>query len=298
VPDYGHDLMFGVSVPPVAARAEAILALAESADLAGLDLFSIQDHPYQPAFLETWTLMSVIAARTDRVRILPNVLNLPLRPPAVLARAAASLDILSGGRVELALGAGYFWDAIAAMGGPRRGPGEALAALEEAIGVIRALWTPGRGARFEGRHYRLDGAKPGPFPVHPMGIWLGVYRDRALGLTGRLADAWLPSAPYAPPERLTRMNQLVDDGALAAERDPRDIRRMYNVAGSFSGSGREFLQGPVEAWVEQLAELALTEGIGGFIMSTEDDADLRRFAEEVAGGVRQLVERERGRPPT
>ena len=74
------------------------------------------------------------------IRLTPNVLNLPLRPPAVLARSAASLDLLSGGRLELGLGAGAFWDAIEAMGGPRRSPGAGSRALAEAIEIIRATW--------------------------------------------------------------------------------------------------------------------------------------------------------------
>src|SRR5690606_32092154 len=140
--------------------------------------------------------------RTGRVRIFPSVANLPLRPPAVLARAAASLDLLSGGRVELGLGAGTFWDAIAAMGGPRRAPRDAVDALAEAIEVIRALWTPGRGVRFDGAHYRLAGAKPGPVPAHRIGIWLGALKPRMLRLTGRTADGLVVSSPYVPPERL------------------------------------------------------------------------------------------------
>ena len=93
-----------------------MVALAGVAEAAGLELLSFQDHPYQPAFLDTWTLLSFLAARTERVRLAPNVLNLPLRPPAMVARSAASLDLLSGGRVELGLGAGAFWEAIEAMG--------------------------------------------------------------------------------------------------------------------------------------------------------------------------------------
>src|SRR5690606_31569107 len=133
---------------------------------------------------------SYIASRTERVHLVPNVLNLPLRPPAVLARAAASLDLLSGGRLALGLGAGAFWDGIAAMGGPRRSPGEAVAALEEAIAIIRALWdTETRGGvRFEGAHYRVSGAKRGPAPAHDIGIWVGAYKPRMLRLTGRLGD--------------------------------------------------------------------------------------------------------------
>ncbi|MCO1656203.1 LLM class flavin-dependent oxidoreductase [Pseudonocardia sp. S2-4] len=293
MPDLGHDLAFGTFITPAADRAEQALALAELTEQVGLDLVSVQDHPYQPAHLDAWTLLSVIAARTRSVAVLPNVANLPLRPPAVLARSAASLDILSGGRVELGLGAGAFWDAIAAQGGPRRTPGESLTALAEAIGVIRALWTPGRGARTAGEHYRLAGAKPGPFPVHDIGIWLGVYKPRGLRLTGRAADGWLPSSPYLPPEQLAAAGAVIDEAARAAGREPSAVRRLYNVVGTFEGTGREFLQGPPEVWVEQLAELALTEGVSGFILMADSPDLIRRYAAEVAPAVRELVAAER-----
>src|SRR6266516_3093407 len=118
--DYGHELLFGTFLTPLADQAAQVVRLAERTELAGLDLVTMQDHPYQPRFLDTWTLLSVIAGRTSTVRLAPNVANLPLRPPAMLARAAASLDILSGGRAELGLGTGAFWDAIVGMGAPRR----------------------------------------------------------------------------------------------------------------------------------------------------------------------------------
>ncbi len=295
VPDHGHDLQFGTFLPPAADTAADALRLASLTEELGLDLVSVQDHPYQGGFLDAWTLLSVIAARTSRVTVFPNVANLPLRPPAVLARAAASLDILSGGRVELGLGAGAFWDAIAGMGGPRRTPGESLAALDEAITVIRALWTPGRGVRFAGEHHQLRGAHPGPTPPHPIGIWLGGYRPRMLGLVGRSADGWLPSSPYLPPDALAEANRRIDDAAADAGRDPAAIRRVYNVAGTFTGSGDEFLKGPAAVWVEQLAELALTEGISGFVLMVDAgrDDDLRRFATDVAPAVRELVAAER-----
>jgi hypothetical protein len=297
MPDYGHQLEFGVFLPPAAEQFGETLQLAQAADVLGLELVSVQDHPYQAAFLDTWTLLSVIAAATGNARVFPNVANLPLRPPAVLARSAASLDIITGGRVELGLGAGAFWDAIEAMGGPRRTPGESVEALGEAIAVIRTLWTPGRGARFAGRHYSLNGTHPGPFPVHPIGIWLGAYKKRMLQLTGRVADGWLPSSPYAPPEQLAAMNQVIDDAAEEAGRSPADVRRLYNVAGSFTGKG--FLHGPAKVWVEQLAELALTEGVSGFVLMVDSggEDDLRRFAEEVAPGVRELVDQERDLVP-
>jgi hemerythrin-like domain-containing protein len=296
MPDYGHNLLFGSFLPPAADSADDTVRLAVLTDDLGLDLVSVQDHPYQAASLDAWTLLSVIAARTTRVRVLPNVANLPLRPPAVLARAAASLDVLTGGRVELGLGAGAFWDAVAGMGGPRRTPGESVDALTEAIGVIRALWTPGPGVRLDGRHYRLAGAHPGPVPAHDIGIWLGGYKPRMLRLTGTLADGWLPSAPYLAPDRLADANAIIDDAAREAGRDPATIRRLYNITGTFTGAGGDFLIGPPPVWVEQLAELALTEGISGFVLMVETgmSAHLRRFAEEVAPGVRELVAAERG----
>jgi len=291
--DYGHDLSFGIFVTPKADTAGHVLRLARRAEAAGLDWVSVQDHPYQPAFLDAWTLLTAIAATTERVSVFPNVANLPLRPPAVLARAVASLDILSGGRAELGIGTGAFWEAIAAMGGPRRSPRESVQALREAIAVIRALWTPGRGARLAGEHYSLAGAKPGPFPVHDVGIWVGGYKERMLRLTGELADGWLPSSPYAPPERLAAMNAVIDAAAAEAGRQPAVVRRIYNIAGSFDGGGGAFLQGPPKVWAEQLAGLALDEGMSGFVLMVDDAATLERFAAEVAPAVRDLVAAER-----
>jgi Luciferase-like monooxygenase/Hemerythrin HHE cation binding domain len=294
--DYGHDLSFGIFVTPQADAGPHVLELARRADAAGLDWVSAQDHPYQPAFLDAWTLLTAIAATTENIGVFPNVANLPLRPPAMLARAAASLDILSGGRVELGIGTGAFWDAIAAMGGPRRTAAESVEALREAIAVIRALWTPGRGARLPGKHYELNGAKPGPFPVHEVGIWVGAYKARMLRLTGELADGWLPSSPYAPPEQLAAMNAVIDAAALEVGRSPVAVRRIYNIVGSFDGSGSGFLAGPPRVWAEQLAGLALDEGMSGFVLMADDALTVERFAAEVAPPVRELVARERALP--
>jgi alkanesulfonate monooxygenase SsuD/methylene tetrahydromethanopterin reductase-like flavin-dependent oxidoreductase (luciferase family) len=286
--DYGHDLQFGTFLTPAAQSAAAVVELAQVTDRAGLEHLTIQDHPYQPAFLDTWTLLSVIAARTEHVRVSPAVANLPLRPPAVLARAAASLDILSGGRAELGLGSGSFWDAIVGMGGPRRNPGEAVEALEEAIKIIRALWTPGPGVRFEGQHYQLHGAKPGPFPVHDIGIWIGSYKPRMLRLTGRLSDGWMPSAPYLPPDGLAEANKIIDEAALAAGRSPSAVRRFYNMIG-----GDGFPRGPVRVWPEQLAELTITQGMSGYIFGANAADQIERFAAEVVPATRELVAVER-----
>ncbi|GAA5034059.1 LLM class flavin-dependent oxidoreductase [Microbacterium fluvii] len=281
--DYGHPLEFGAFITPAAARPQDPVLLAEVAEQAGLDLVTYQDHPYQPAFLDTWTLMSFVAARTDRIRIAPNVLNVPLRPPAVTARAAASLDLLSAGRFELGLGAGGFWDAIEAMGEPRLTPGEAVTALEEAIDVIRELWDTSTrgGATTDGAFHHVHGAKRGPRPAHRIPIHIGAYKPRMLALTGRKGDGWLPSLGYLKPGDLAKGNAAIDAAALSVGRDVREIRRLLNV-------------GPVQdGWVEQLAQLALDDGIGTFIVATDDPQLLQRFGEEIAPAVREQVARER-----
>ncbi|MGW2627575.1 LLM class flavin-dependent oxidoreductase [Micromonospora taraxaci] len=293
--DYGHDLVFGSFVTPGAGDPDRTVGLAVLTEQVGLDLVTFQDHPYQPAFLDTWTLLSFVAARTNRVHLAANVTNLPLRPPAVLARSVASLDLLSDGRITLGLGAGAFWEAIEAMGGRRLTPGEGVRALEEAIEIIRQMWdTETRGGvRVDGEFYRVVGAKRGPAPAHPVPVWLGAYKPRMLQLTGRRADGWLPTLGYLQPGDLTKGNAIIDDAAQEAGRSPRDVRRLLNIAGQFSAVGRGPLNGPAEQWVQELAELALDEGVSAFILAGDDPDDLRRFAGEVAPAVRELVAAER-----
>jgi alkanesulfonate monooxygenase SsuD/methylene tetrahydromethanopterin reductase-like flavin-dependent oxidoreductase (luciferase family)/hemerythrin-like domain-containing protein len=296
VSDYRHDLQFGVFITPLAAQADGVLELARLADVVGLDIVSFQDHPYQSRFLDTWTLLSVVAAETTNVRVAPNVANLPLRQPVVLARSAASLDILSGGRVELGLGAGTFWDAIEANGGRRLTPGQSVDALKEAIEIIRATWhNEGRGVRVRGEHYTVDGAKPGPSPAHDIEIWLGAYKPRMLRLTGATANGWLPSQAYLELDQLPAMNAAIDAAAVDAGRRPEEIRRLLNINGSF-GTGAGFLEGTPREWAEQLAELTLATGMSAYILAADAADDLRRFAEEVAPATRELVERARGAP--
>ncbi|MBO9555306.1 LLM class flavin-dependent oxidoreductase [Cellulomonas sp.] len=298
--DYGHELAFGTFLTPQNGDPQAPVELAVLSEQAGLDLVTFQDHPYQPAFLDTWTLLSYAAARTERVHLSANVVNLPLRPPAVLARSVASLDLLSGGRVELGLGAGAFWDAIEAMGGTRLTPGQGVDALSEAIDVIRGVWDTSTRVplRAGGTHHRVDGAKRGPAPAHDVGIWLGAYKPRMLRLVGTKADGWLPSLGYLQPGDLARGNTAIDDAARAAGRDPREIRRLLNVNGSFSPASQGGLVGPVSQWVDELVRLALEDGVATFILGTDDPRDIRLFAEQVAPAVREAVAAERANAQT
>jgi alkanesulfonate monooxygenase SsuD/methylene tetrahydromethanopterin reductase-like flavin-dependent oxidoreductase (luciferase family) len=290
-------LSFAANVDPSADAVAEARATAAAAERLGFDLLGVQDHPYQRRFLDTWSLMAALLAETERITVFPNVANLPLRGPAMIAKAAASLDVISGGRFELGLGAGAFWEGIRALGGPERSPGEALDALEEAIRVIRLLWSHDRSVRFHGRHYRLEGAQPGPAPAHPIGIWVGALKPRMLALTGRLADGWTVSHPYVPPERVPDMRRRIDEAARRAGRHPAAIRRIYNVMGTVAdGPVREPLHGPPAHWVEELTRFALELGFDTFVFwpAEEPVNQLERFAAEVAPAVREAVANERG----
>jgi alkanesulfonate monooxygenase SsuD/methylene tetrahydromethanopterin reductase-like flavin-dependent oxidoreductase (luciferase family) len=282
-------LEFGLSVVPTADDLERTRALARAADVGGLEFLGIQDHPYQRRFLETWTLMGTLLAETGRIRVFPDVANLPLRLPAMIAKAAASLDRLSGGRFELGLGAGAFWQGITAMGGPERSPGEALAALEEAIEIIRLAWSEERGVRYDGEHYALAGFQPGPPPAHRIEIWLGVTKPRGQRLTGRVADGWIPSLSYVPPDQLAEGQKRIDAAAEEAGRDPAAIRRVYNVSGTITDGARgRLLEGPPEHWVETLADWATRLHVDTFIFWPQEPEphQVERFAAEVVPALR------------
>ena len=293
--DYGRELEFGVSMEPLADPPDWVARIVVAADRAGLDLVGIQDHPYQRRFLDTWTLISTLVPVTERIRFFPDVASLPLRPPAMLAKAAASLDVLSGGRVEMGLGAGAFWDAIVAMDGPRRSPAEAVRSVEEAINVMRLVWSDERSLRFEGEIYSLSGMRPGPRPVHEIGIWVGAYGPRMLALIGRLADGWIPSYGYSPPERIPEMQRRIDGGAEQAGRQTARIRRAYNLSGRIGVGGDGPLDGPVSLWVEELTRFALELGMDTFIYWPQDDhvRQVEVFAQEVVPAVREAVATER-----
>jgi alkanesulfonate monooxygenase SsuD/methylene tetrahydromethanopterin reductase-like flavin-dependent oxidoreductase (luciferase family) len=284
------DVQLGVFVVPDAEDPAATVELVTLAESVGLDLVGIQDHPYQRRFLDTWALLAYVAGRTERIRLFPDVANLPLRPPAVLAKAAASIDLLSGGRFELGLGAGAFWEAIEAMGGAARSPGEAVDALAEAIEVIRLMWSGERSVSYDGVHYRLAGLHPGPRPAHDIGIWLGAYGPRMMRLVGRAADGWIPSVPRLPVEEVPARRELLEEAAREAGRDPAAIRRVANVSGRIlDGPAQGLFEGPPEDWVEQLVRMHAEYGFDGFVLWADGDQreQIERFGREIAPAVRE-----------
>ncbi|HEY9412423.1 MAG TPA: LLM class flavin-dependent oxidoreductase [Jiangellaceae bacterium] len=284
----GAATSFGYFLVPNAA--DPLIDIAREAERLGLEYVGIQDHPYQRRFVDTFALMSAILATTTTLKVFPDVANLPLRPPGVLAKTSASLDVLSGGRFELGLGAGGFWDAIEGYGGERRTPGQALAQLAEGIEVIRRLWSGERGLRYEGDYYHLRGVHSGPLPVHDIGIWVGSYGPRSLYQTGRLADGWVPSIRADLVRRLPELNARVDEGAESAGRDPSAIRRVFNVGGVITDSAtEEYLHGPAEQWADELATLVTDHRADVLIFAGGAGEQVRRFAVDVVPAVRERL---------
>ncbi|GGK91997.1 N5,N10-methylene tetrahydromethanopterin reductase [Sphaerisporangium melleum] len=290
---------FGISLAPTH-DVPHVRHLTVTAERHGLDLVGVQDHPYVPQFLDTFSLIGHLLDHTERIRLFPDVANLPLRPPAMLARAAAALNVLSHGRFELGIGAGGYWDAIASMGVPRRSPAEALHALDEAITIIRDLWRPGHDVRFHGKYYDVSGVQGADAGAPPIQVWIGAQGPRSLALTGRVADGWAAPIPsYLPYERWSSSNADIDRAAEEHGRDPRSILRIAQLPGLIEPGkragttqllreGSEPLRADADGWVAELTRLGTEQPFTAYVFwPQEESADqVRRFAEDIAPRVR------------
>jgi alkanesulfonate monooxygenase SsuD/methylene tetrahydromethanopterin reductase-like flavin-dependent oxidoreductase (luciferase family) len=294
--------LFGANVDPTTDELAQTYERTQLAEHGGLDLVMIQDHPYNRRFLDTWTLATALAMKTERIHVGTNVANLPLRPPAMLAKAAATLDVLSGGRVELGLGAGAFWQGVSALGGRTRTPGEAFIAFKDALHIIKGLWNhAGRSFTYEGEIYGVRGAQFGPTPAHSIRLWVGASGPKMLHLTGKMADGVLVSSTYEPLPRLLEINQQIDAGAAEAGRAPDEIRRGYNLMGVIdygqygsqpAGLGNGVIYGTVRDWVDFLLELYHDYGQDTFIIwpvGEEPVAQLKAFTDEIVPAVKSKL---------
>ena len=264
-----NPVQFGLFVTPLRDEFGRVCELTHIAEADGFDYVSIQDHPYQPTFLDSLALIAVLIGQTSRLRFVSNVANLPLRPPAMLAKAGATLDAVSGGRFELGIGGGARWDQIAGLGGTRLTPSETVAATDEAISVIRTLWIPGQVANFSGKHYTLTEADTGPAPAHEIGIWLGAGGPRMLGLLGRKADGWI--APVMTNyETKPAAQDRIDAAARSVGRAPTEIRRVIQLVGQVTdrvtttgrprrGPGTQPIRTTPDGWANIITEFVVHE---------------------------------------
>ena len=284
------DLGFGLSINASTDLDPASEAM--HAESLGFDMVTVTDHlaGTRPTY-ETWTMLTWMAGATERIRLGTDVLGLPYRHPAVLAKMAETLDRLSGGRLTLGLGGGGSNAEFRAFGLPVRPPRAKVDAQAEALRVIRGLWE-GEDVTYEGRHFSLHGATIAPRPERRIPIWLGSYGNRSLALVGREADGWIPSLPYAPPERYVAMRDRVRKVAEDAGRDPDDITCAYNVGVRIderAERSERVVTGGVDEVVERLAGF-VRMGVTFLNLWPAGGADLReRLAEEVVPKVRRAA---------
>jgi alkanesulfonate monooxygenase SsuD/methylene tetrahydromethanopterin reductase-like flavin-dependent oxidoreductase (luciferase family) len=291
--------LFGANIDPTVSDPQEPFRRARIADENGLDLITIQDHVYNRNHLETWTLLSALASVTSHVRLGTNVLTTPLRPPAVLAKMAATLDAISGGRVELGIGAGAFEAGIAAFGGETGSSSDRFQAFKESLEIIKGLLeSEGRSFSYAGEHYQVKGARFGPVPAHPIRIWTGAVGPSMLKLTGRLAGGLLISNSYVPVNKLDWVNNLLDEGAAEAGRPPHEIRRGYNLMGVLELDEKHFerkeeqVHGPVQRWVDEIVSLHKNHRQDTFIfwpVAGDEARQLEVFAREVVPLVKEQI---------
>lgn len=267
------------------------IAEATLAELVGFDFVSASDHLHGDTLTyEPWSLLTWIAANTSVIRVASRVLAIPYRAPAVTAKMAETVDRLSSGRLILGLGAGYLDDEFKAFGLPVMSLRDKIDGMGEAIGIIRGLWTEPT-LTFDGRLHQTAAARLEPKPDHKIPIWLGTYGPRALAITGRMADGWIPSLGFALPDRIVGMRDRVRTAADAAGRDPESISMIYNVVVRLDekvNSEESVVVGPPEEVIGRLVALARL-GFSGFNLmpSGHDRADqVERLGREVIPAVK------------
>lgn len=287
-----NNFRFGFNVDPAAGPSAEFIQLARLAEASGFDLVGIQDHPYQPNFLDSWALITYLLAKTEKIAFTSNVGNLGLRPPAMLAKAASSLAVLEPGRVHLGVGAGAAGPGVPSMGMTGRDGTAMLRYAEESVAVLRKA-VRGGSVRLETSQTHIRGYTAGPVPSPTPEVWLGSNMPKMLEVTGRSADGWLAGISLAvPPREIPRRRKTIDEAARGAGREPADIRRIYNVAGVVgSASGRGFA-GRARDWTEWITDWALTLGFDSFVFWPMDDPGRQaaRFGNEVIPAVREAME--------
>jgi len=288
------EVLFGLGISASAAPAADPVAQARRAERLGFDFVSTSDHPCgsQPTY-EAWTLLSWIAAATSRIRVATRVLGVPYRPPPIVAKMAETLDRLSDGRLILGLGGGYSDEEFRAFGLRVPSPRDKVDGLAEAILITRGLWSQ-QQLTFAGRLHRTDAADIEPKPAHRIPIWLGTFGNRALDVTGRLADGWIPSHGYMPSERVPAMRDRVLAAAREAGREPAEITCAYHIqirVGEPAGTSPSVVSGSPEAVAEQLIGFVKL-GFTALSLAPDGpahDEQAERLAREVIPAVRAGV---------
>jgi F420-dependent oxidoreductase-like protein len=275
-----HPIRFGIQTPQQHTTWPEILSLWQEIDTLGYDTAWVFDH-FLPIFsdptgpcLEAWTALSALAVATRKVRLGVMVTGNTYRHPAVLAKMATTVDIISGGRLILGIGAGWFEQEHQEYGIPFHTTGGRLRRLEEAIEIIKRLWTDER-ANFSGRYHELRNASFKPKPLqqpHPP-IMIGASGENmALGIVARHAQMW---NSFGTPEVFRHKIERLNDHCERAGRDPATIEKSVLLSGQFPLN-------EAHRQIDEYAAAGVTHLIFSLSASANSDREfVRRFAEEI-----------------
>jgi alkanesulfonate monooxygenase SsuD/methylene tetrahydromethanopterin reductase-like flavin-dependent oxidoreductase (luciferase family) len=237
-------------------QVDTLVGWAQAAEAAGLASAWLSDHlfleldryglPGRQGCFEPVVALAFLARRTSTIRLGVLTFCEALRPPAVLAKAIASLDAVAGGRLDVALGAGWFEPEYEAIGLPLPAPGVRLQRLAEAIDVIRPLLAGGP-VSVSGRHHRVDGATNDPPLGRPARLLVGGKGDRMLRLVAERADGWNAVWVWTPQTYRERL-AVLEAACHAIGRDPATVERtlgLYTLVGDDEADLRERFAGLV-----------------------------------------------------
>jgi alkanesulfonate monooxygenase SsuD/methylene tetrahydromethanopterin reductase-like flavin-dependent oxidoreductase (luciferase family) len=295
-----HEVLFGLGLETGADQVSQMVAHAQLADGASLDVVSLSDHPYFAERIDAYAALGFVLGATSNVSGAAIMTNLLSRPAPILARTVTGLSTVSGGRFILGIGSGGMWEEIVALGVPQLSPGARVRALEEAITIVRALSGGGEPFTFDGEFYQVTELTPAAAPTPP--IWIGSLGPKALAVTGRNADGWIPGllADWRR-QQVAESRPIVDEAAASAGRAPADIDTIYNVSGLISRDPRpetrddgRWIGGGVSQWVDELTFAVLEQGAAAFIYLLPpgdiiDDTTLNLWAHEVVPAVREAI---------
>ncbi len=307
-------IRFGIQTAHQVQSLEDLVKLWQDAEAWGYDSMWLNDHFLQfgkedgPAY-DAWTLLAALAEKTSRVRLGVLVTNNTFRNPAILAKMATTVDILSRGRLDLGIGGGWFQREHEAYGIPFYSNKERIERLEEALQVIRMLWTQDQ-ANFSGHYYQLVKApftpKPLQKPYPPITIG-GQGEKWTLPLVARYADKWSMPAGFTPEKLATKVKQLEKACAkvkrdcsgmdksyqtfLVLSDDPAKVDQAvqmltrYYTNMSADEARRTIIAGTNSEEIKKQVQAFVDAGITHFIFTVRsqpyDREALRRFAQEV-----------------
>lgn len=307
---------FGIYVPQLAIGADEVVDRAVACERLGIDSFWLYDHLYAPGLpdldsYEGWILATAILASTTRIRVGHLVSCNNFRHPALLAKMAATADVISHGRVELGIGSGSYEPEHREAGLPWGSNRERAERLDEALQIITAMFTSSR-VSFAGRHYQLDGLPSLPAPVqqpHPPIHIGGAGPLRTLPLVAKYADVW--NIPTYALDRIEELSRSLDAECERIGRDPASIRRSVEAVlvlatddrleqaravaqRRYGGPGFGLEEGgfigPPARIVERIGEL-MAAGISSFVFLPHDrasDETLQLLSDQVIPLVRSV----------